>query len=82
MPRMLRLKTGNWTRLIVPLVLSASLLSSCAGVGSSSCPPIVEYDTTFEAMLADELEALESDAIIVIAMVDYYKLRLQIEVCR
>ena len=65
---------------ITILILAAMMLVSC-GRTITSCPPVVEYDTTFSAQLAEELERSSAEQAWPRAVVDYHALREQLRKC-
>ena len=62
-------------------------LTSCA-TGSSEwratgvCPPVVEYTRDEQRRMAEEVEALPEDSVIVGWLVDYAVLRGQVSACQ
>ncbi len=67
------------------LAIVASLLSACATVSSERvvgvCPPVVEYDTGFQARAAEEVQALPDGSAIVEMLSDYAVMREQAGAC-
>jgi len=69
------------------LAVGMIFLTGCA-TGSSEhgartyCPPVVEYSREEQRRVADEVEALPEDAVIIRWLADYAVLRAQLEHCR
>jgi len=82
MPKVICLK-----KLLGVLAVGMIFLTGCA-TGSSEhgartyCPPVVEYSREEQRRVADEVEALPEDAVIIGWLADYAVLRGQIEPCR
>lgn len=74
-------------KLLGVLAVGMIFLTGCA-TGSSEhgartyCPPVVEYSREEQRRVADEVEALPEDAVIIGWLADYAVLRGQIEPCR
>ena len=70
---------------LAALAIVTSLLSACATVSSERalgvCPPVVEYDTGFQARAAQELALLPEGSAVVEMMGDYAVLRDQARAC-
>ena len=66
-------------------MIVTSLLSACATVSSERvtgvCPPVVEYDTGFQARTAEEVQALPEGSAIVEMLSDYAVMREQARIC-
>ena len=75
-----------WTRKHAALAAVTTLLTACAGVGSdiapSACPPVVAYSTTEQVKVAEEVDLLPEDTVIVAWLADYTVLRDQARTCR
>ena len=58
-------------------------LTACSAVPMPSppCPPVVEYDRSFLARAAKELDLLPPDSAIVEMLKDYHIMREQARVC-
>ena len=69
----------------LPLLVIATLsLTACATAPSRPsivCQPVVTYDRTFQARLADEIQRLPPGAALEQAMLDYARLRDQARAC-
>ena len=69
----------------LPLLVIATLsLTACATAPSRPsvvCPPVVTYDSNFQARLAAEIERLPPGATLEQAMLDYAHLRDQARAC-
>ena len=69
------------------LAVGMIFLNGCA-TGSSEhgartyCPPVVEYSREEQRRMAEEVEALSEDSIIVGWLADYAVLRAQLDYCR
>jgi len=70
-------------------VLGAAMiwLSGCAtvsseGSGRGMCPPVVEYSRADRARAAEEVIALQKEAVIVAWLADYAVIRDQARACR
>lgn len=69
------------------LAVGMIFLTGCA-TGSSEqgartyCPPVVEYSREEQRRVADEVEALPEDAVIISWLADYTVLRAQLDYCR
>lgn len=75
----------NFVRLWILPVIVASFLSGCATANSDltrACPPIKNYSKAVQKQMADELDTLPADSMLVAAMQDYALLREQIKACR
>lgn len=66
----------------IALATSLTLLTACAGTGSSACPRLVKYEDGFAEKLADEIEAAPPKPAVVRVVSDYYVLRRQVEACQ
>jgi hypothetical protein len=73
--------SGSLRRRTAVLVTAASLLAGCAP-GSSSCPPVVEYDPRTLLQVAEELDRLGPDSATGELIADYSVLREQLRACR
>jgi len=66
---------------LAALVIVTSLLGACATVSSERttgvCPPVVEYDTGFQARAAEEVKALPEGSTIAEMLSDYAVMREQ-----
>jgi hypothetical protein len=76
-----------WRRRLIVLGLATSLLSGCArgsfdGVGSGTCPPVVDYSRVFQARVAEEMASLPDSAAIVEMLSDYAVVREHLRACR
>jgi hypothetical protein len=69
------------TLLILAMMLSACCATPTRNFDASICPPIAEYDETWEQQLAAELAAMPNDAAAVRAIIDYGELRAQLREC-
>ncbi len=66
------------------LTLVMSLLTNCAEGNSDPacvCPPIKEYDKTYQMQLAAEIMGAAQDAVFPNALQDYALLREQVRKC-
>lgn len=69
------------------LAVGMIFLTGCA-TGSSEhgartyCPPVVEYGREEQQRMAEEVEALPEDSVIVGWLADYAVLRAQLDYCR
>lgn len=63
------------------LVAGLLLLISCAGAGSSICPPVIEYSAAYQARAAEELARLPADLAIGAMLADYHVMREQARAC-
>ncbi len=75
---------ANSVRLWMLPVLAANLLTACATANSDltcSCPPIKTYSKSVQQQMADEIDMLPADSVLVAAMQDYALLRQQIRAC-
>lgn len=60
-----------------------ALLTGCAEVTSSTCPPLIKYTAAQQAAVADELDAHSGEIPATAGMVDDYgKTRDAIRICR
>lgn len=70
---------------LAALAIVTSLLTGCATVSSERivgvCPPVVEYDTGFQARAAEEVLLLPDGSIVVEMLSDYAVMREQAQVC-
>ena len=62
-------------------------LTGCAtvsseGSGPGMCPPVVEYNRADQARAAEEVTALQKEAVIVAWLADYAVMRDQVRACR
>jgi hypothetical protein len=73
-------ETVSWRRRTAALATAMSLLAACAPA-SSSCPPVVSYDRTVLAQVADELDRLGPDSATARLLADYGVLREQVRAC-
>ncbi|MCC6006489.1 MAG: hypothetical protein JJU40_02290 [Rhodobacteraceae bacterium] len=75
-----------WTQPAAVLAAVTSFLTACAGVGSDAppgaCPPVVAYSQAEQMRVAEEVEALPDDALIVSWLADYAVLRDQALACQ
>ena len=71
---------------LTALAIVKGLMSACATVSSKSviwvCPPVVEYDTEFQALAVDELQLLPVSSIVVEMLNDYTVIREQARGCQ
>ena len=74
-----------WTRPQIALAAAMIFLTACAEVDSEgphgACPPVVEYTSAEQAIVAKEIAALPEGALIVDWMADYAVLRDQARRC-
>jgi len=70
---------------LAALVIVTSLLSACATVSSEPavgvCPAVVEYSQAEQVQVADEIETLSGDAVLIDWLADYGVLREQARTC-
>jgi hypothetical protein len=69
---------------LLPIVLLS--LTSCAGGVSeasdvTACPQVVEYTPEFLNRLADEIEALPAGSALERVVLDYRRLRAEVQAC-
>ncbi len=66
------------------LVATVLTLTACAtgAMPPPPCPPVVEYDRSFLARAAKELDLLPPDSAIVEMLKDYHVMREQARACR
>lgn len=69
---------------LIALAIATALSTACSTTVSkpSACPHIVAYSDQFQDKLAAEVKALREDSALVVAMVDYGRLRNEIRACR
>jgi hypothetical protein len=61
--------------------VAAAILSACHTPSNGVCPALIEYNSTFNRQLADEILDLPADSAVVRAVRDYISLRDQIRAC-
>jgi len=76
-----------WRRRLAVLAIATSWLTACAGVGFDCratvvCPPVAEYNREEQQLVADGVEALPEDSVIVGWLADYAVLRQQLRLCQ
>ncbi len=81
----MKFNAGCWRLGPVALVTVTSLPSACATVSSDPvievCPPVVEYNSAEQALVATEIESLPESFLTVGWLADYSLLREQVRTC-
>lgn len=64
------------------MLASLALMAACSPTITSVCPPVQQYSKQFNQSLANEIEDLPDNSLIVRVISDYINLRDQLKICR
>ena len=66
---------------LMPLIITLTLLSGCTEAIFNACPPITDYDATFQQQAYAQASAMPPDSPIWIMLNDYERLRNELRAC-